>query len=615
MTTDIRTPRILSAPCALPVPQMKLAPRCSRVFLAALASAGLLWLSYFPLAWGWLGWVALVPLLALVRATASRRRIGLAAWVAGLAFYWPVLQWIRVADDRMYATWAALAMYCSFYVPIGIGLVRLLDRRTRLPLVVTFPAVWTGLEYVRAHALTGFPWYFLGHTQHAFLALTQVADLGGAYAVTVLVAAVNVLFFEWLCRAAWFRRLLVLPQPVSDRRPLLVQSAAVLVVLAAVLAYGAWRLEQNDFAEGPVVALIQSNLDQRVKIAASAVPGADAATTMVRHNTRLTDYACSQPRRPDLIVWPETSVPDDWVEISPQLSDAQVPSPLRSEEAETQKQARGVAKRWKTHALLGVNGKVLGPDERVRRYNSAALIMPDGRQCSRYDKMHRVPFGEYVPLRDWMPWMDQFAPYDYDYSVQIGEQFTRFALGNYHFGVVICYEDTDPYLARQYVDPGVNEPKVDFLLNISNDGWFNGTSEHEEHLAICRFRAIECRRAVARSVNMGISGVIDGNGRVRVPEQGYLVKLDATGRGWHWKGLPDEPFAGDTLPMSEWPGFKKTAGVLLTTIPIDSRSSLYARWGDWLPLGCWLLVGLSLFVAVVWPARRDQVTAACLVRS
>src|SRR5262249_40290951 len=167
---------------------------------------------------------------------------------------------------------------------------------------------------------------------------------------------------------------------------------------------------------------------------------------------------------------------------------------------------------WGTDALLGLNSRVLMDEKKSKRYNSAVLVRRDGEVAGRYDKIHRVPFGEYVPFRESLPWMNAFAPYDFDYSVQPGEQMTRFTLGQYHFGVLICYEDTDPYLARQYMRPG-DEPMADFLVNISNDGWFDGTAEHEEHLAICRFRAVECRRSVARSVNMGISAVIDGNGR------------------------------------------------------------------------------------------------------
>src|SRR5262249_19103627 len=149
-----------------------------------------------------------------------------------------------------------------------------------------------------------------------------------------------------------------------------------------------------------------------------------------------------------------------------------------------------------------------------RRANSALYITSDGVVAGRYDKIHCVPFGEYVPFRKALPWMKKFSPYDFDYSIWPGESQQRFALDAYRYGVLICYEDTDAELTKNYATPPGDGPPADFLINISNDGGFDGTSEHEEHLAICRFRAIECRRAIGRAVNMGISAVIDGNGRV-----------------------------------------------------------------------------------------------------
>src|SRR5262245_28132884 len=179
--------------------------------LAAPAASLLRWLGYCPVACGWFGWVALVPLLALVRSAARPRAVYLAAYLAGLLFFWPVLQWMRVADWRMYFTWAMLATYCAAYFPAAVWLLRRLDRATPLPLTVTLPLVWTGLEYVRAHLMTGFPWYFLGHTQHDWLPAIQISDLGGAYAVTFVVAAVNGLVFELLTGRGWFRTLFALP--------------------------------------------------------------------------------------------------------------------------------------------------------------------------------------------------------------------------------------------------------------------------------------------------------------------------------------------------------------------------------------------------------------------
>jgi apolipoprotein N-acyltransferase len=545
----------------------------AKVFFPAMASAVLLWACYFPLGWGWLGWVALVPLLCLVQTTASARRVYLAAWACGLLCFGAALQWLRVADERMYLTWAALAFYCSLFLPAGIYLVRWLDRRTGMPLILTVPAVWTALEYFRAHFGTGFPWYFLAHSQHNFLPIIQIADLAGAYAVTFVLAAVNALLFECLHASRPLRAWLSLREPACpmSRTVLCSHCLAVLLVLGAVLGYGVWRLSQNQFAVGPRLALIQGNLPQRIRNDA-----ADAGQVIRRHYRELCDEAANQQPKPDLLVWPETSFPDGWADISADLPPDRIPPAWNREVESCRALAQVLAAHWKTALLLGLNRDLLGPDGVSRSYNSAVLIEPNGQEAGCYDKIHRVPFGEYVPLRDWLPWMNAFAPYDFDYSISAGWNLTRFRLGRYCFGVVICFEDTDPYLARQYVRADLATPPVDFLLNISNDGWFDGTSEHDQHLAICRFRAVECRRAVARAVNMGISAMIDSNGRVVA------------------------------LPGPTWARSKKMSAVLTANIPIDNRASLYARWGDWLPAACWLVIGGGLLWGTSWVIRQRR---------
>ena len=157
--------------------------------------------------------------------------------------------------------------------------------------------------------------------------------------------------------------------------------------------------------------------------------------------------------------------------------------------------------------------------------------------------------------------------------MQGGTEFTRFSVAGatrtYRFGTLICYEDSDSALARAYV---ANDP-VDFLVNISNDGWFKGTQEHEQHLAICRFRAIECRRAVIRAVNMGVSAVIDPNGQVT------------------------------HMPGPTWAKSKAIGGVVSANVPIDNRWSFYATTGDWLPVGCWIVIAIQL-VQGLWRWRR-----------
>jgi apolipoprotein N-acyltransferase len=540
---------------------------------AALLTSGLLWLSHYPAAQGWLAWVALVPWLLLVRASAPNPPRYLFAWLAGLAFFTPALQWMRVAHEAMFYSWLGLSFACSCFFPLALWLLRRLDRRTGLPLTVTTPVVWTACEFVRGRIFTGFPWYQLGQSQHDFLAMIQVADLAGGLAVTFLVAAVNGLAAEALMRVpavrGWFR----LPdRPASRLRG---QVIGVAGLLGAALVYGGWRLSQSEFAAGPHVALLQTSVLQGDRMAASeTTPNRDPENDNEEAQTaKLTLKALQAPAKPDLIVWPETTFPYWWREVAPGAPPSRELDEWQSDLRFRQDMARRVATNSQTSVLLGLNAEVYGADGRPRRYNSAMLVPPDGGPVTRYDKIHLVPFGEYVPLRDTFPILKKLAPYDFDYSLTPGEAATRFHLTAggmmYTFGVLICYEDSYAELARAYVRPGP-EPPVDFLVNISNDGWFMGTSEHAEHLAVSRFRAVEGRRALVRAVNGGISAVIDGNGRVVA------------------------------LPAATWDASHSVTALVSGAVPIDARTSLYARLGDWLPWGC---AGLVL-VGCCWRRPR-----------
>jgi apolipoprotein N-acyltransferase len=582
MHTDVQEPERGTAPLSRPEIETAQESQPSRrgLLLPALATAVLLWASYFPLNIGWLGWFALVPFLVLIRSPARARRLYPVSFLAGLLFYLASIQWMRVADYRMYATWIGLSIACALFFPVIVFLTRWLDRRTGLPLIVTFPAVWTALEYVRAHLFTGFPWYFLSHSQHAYLPVIQITDVTGAYGVSFLLAAANVWIFELLNYGFGFRSNPAHPHPPSPpsrardaKKPrsgvsLVAQTSALLVAIGLVLAYGYWRLSQDQFESGTVVALIQGNLNQEIRNEGTS--GVEDAIAHIKaHYGGLTDQAVSHSEKPSLIVWPETSYPYDWLETSSDLPPEAVPEWWSRDVQVCQILARQRAARWRTDLLLGMNCSVLVAENKEARFNSAVFTSASGDYAGRYDKIHCVPFGEYVPMKDWLPLMNKLAPYDFDYSVRAGENFTRFTHGGYRFGVLICYEDTDPYLARQYVRSDTGGPPADFLINISNDGWFHGTSEHEQHLAICCFRAIECRRAVARAVNMGISAVIDGNGRVVA------------------------------LPGPTWRESKQVPTVLTASVPIDHRTSLYASWGDWLPWSCWGLIAAGMLWGLV----------------
>jgi len=619
----------------------------------AASSPLLLWACFQPLSLGtYFGWFALAPFLVLVRnesqgltaaadrLTRSWRHIRGLGWLGslissllnrpcfpyscamlcGLLFFVPALSWMRVADRAMVAAWLTLSVYCALYFALAIWCIRWLDS-WRLPLIVSAPVAWVALEYTRCWALTGFPWYLLAHTQHDLLPMIQIADLGGVFAVSFVVVAVNAFLFDCAYQSVDVRRLFEQKEldPAETfcsvetlnratfadmyfRRNLIVEGVALIVVLIATYAYGIHRLGENKFRQGPLVCLLQSNLDQRLRES-----NADRDTKRVtEHFTSLcVRGAFNHAPKPDLLIWPETSYPKAFVDVSKDLPIEKVPEHWRDATIEVQHALSDLSGRYtRIPHLLGVNAHFLDAAGKHRKYNSAVLLKPvvhpngevKARVESKFDKVHRVPFGEFLPFGDWFPFLIWLTPYEGDFGIHAGEKLTRFELGKHRFGVLICYEDTDPFLARRYLEPSEEGPPVDFLVNMSNDGWFDGSVEHEEHLAVSRFRAIECRRAMVRAVNMGVSAVIDSNGRVLKP-------IDAGNKPPEppvWV-IVDEPFQRPELPVPEWHNYKKTHGILKANVPIDSRGSFYVVFGDWLAIGCCLiLVGLTVWTLVRW---------------
>ena len=583
-----------------------------------LLSGLMLYACFFPLGLYALAWVSLIPFLCMVRTQVRTRAIFLYSWLGGVVFFGPALYWMTAGDKGMGLAWVGLTMYCALYFPAAVFLTRLLERRTPLPLVVTFPAVWVALEFARSFLLTGFAWYYLGHSQHAVLPLIQVADLGGVYLVSLLIAAANAWCFDFLYQFEAIRRLFQLAEPMGTRaariiegreifgeifrRRVFLEALVLAVLIGATIGYGHLRMAEENFLPGPRIALLQGNLDQKIRDASTSPDAIEDILARIRsHYSDLCVTAAAQSPRPDLIIWPESSFPHRWWESSPQAPREKIPEENRRYEINTREALRDmVSNSHRIGMLLGMNATIIDEEGRQSRRSSAVLLNAHGSQQGRYDKIHRVPFGEYIPFRDWLPLMNVFSPYDYDYNISAGETMPRLPLKQYHFGVLICYEDTDPFLARRYARETSEGKPVDFLVNMSNDGWFDGSVEHEEHLAISRFRAIETRRALVRSVNMGISAVIDGNGRVQKPR---VVPGGGEIKRWvveEVQGtIPD-------LDEKDWAAMKKVGGVLTATVPLDNRGSWYVIFGDWLPGLCWLLIGGVLMLTLVkrLPARR-----------
>lgn len=575
---------------------------------AAAGIAGgslLLWASFPPWNFSPLAWVALVPLVMMVRLRDLPRRHGLAAWLGGLVFYLPALQWLRLGDPTMYLAWFALSIYLACLFPLFVGLCRLATRRWSVPLVVSAPVVWVGLEYARAHLFTGFSWYYLGHSQYRWLELIQISDLTGAYGVSLVMMAATAALAAALPEA-WFVRLrLIDPNPeeslartfpaapVPKVTPASYRPAiGVGLLLAATLSYGVVRRQQADFQPGPRVALIQGNF-----LASLRVPPEDYGRQHLTH-MRLTALAVRE--QPDVIVWPEamfrwplTSSPAGLSNEELQRLAPRVPPEFWRD---TSVRETLVAEAQKSGAALiyGIEWIDLQPNEGIRQSNSAVFVTPGAGMSGRYDKMHLVPFGEYLPLKQVFPWLQRLTPYPPDFGLHAGAAAAVFEHREWRMMPLICFEDTVPHLVRRIVAAGSGSEtgkSVDLLVNLSNDGWFHGSSGLDQHLISAAFRAVECRTPMVRAVNTGISAIIDGDGAIRDPE----VFLDGDQQGRAFR----DPQTG------RWN--RQLNAALVSTVPLDGRRSMYVRFGDWFAGGC---LALTLFVALSGCLPRRQLTSA-----
>lgn len=555
------------------ISQPRSTPAAARgALLLSLGTAALLWASFTPLDFGPLAWIALVPLLQLVRLEQPTRAMYRMVYLGGLAFWIASLQWLRLGHPFMYGAWIALSVYLACYLPLFVGLCRVALWRLKVPLAIAAPVVWVGLELIRGHLLTGFSWYCLGHTQYRWIALIQISDVVGAYGVSFVVAAIAAIAAElippqwlnWARLAA--RQESKLPLFEAASRPLW-RVAAGLLLLGTTLGYGMLRRSQAEFTAGPHVALIQGNVASSVKH-----DPRDYQLIQQRH-VNLTGLAVL--KQPDLIVWPETMFRWPLFDTPPGVSDTLIQRGNPNLDVEGLRRIPAVPELLRISQMARA-GLVIGLETvaadttTFKTYNSAAYFSPEQGLVGRYDKIHRVIFGEYIPLVEQFPFLRRLTPYPEGWGLAAGKSVAIFDCKGARFSPLICFEDTVPHLVRRMVAATIAEtPRgqrpVDFLVNLTNDGWFHGSSELDQHLITAAFRAVECRTPVVRAVNTGISAFIDGDGVIRQraidPETGKSKQVEA---------------------------------ILSDFIPLENRTSLYLRGGDWFAVTC---AGICLFLA------------------
>lgn len=455
-------------------PKAWLSRGCARIVILPVFSGTLYFLAFPHFDQWWLAWVFAVPLLWAVDGAGAGKAFlagfvaGVVAW-AGIA-YWIALVMTTYGGMGMPAALGVLALlliYLALYFGAFAAAGSALAGSRRAAFIL--PGIWAGLEMFRSYAVFGgFPWALLGHSQLPFLEFAQVAELGGVFLVGAVVMAFNVALF----------------QAVRGRYAGLV---SVLVVVCACTVFGWARLHFTDF-EGPglTVGVVQANVPQDEKWRP------ERTDEVLGTYLELSRKALSEGAR--LVVWPETACTFYLFRQWPQTE--------RVLELSRQVDA----------------GFVVGsPAYEDGRFYNRAYLLRRGRIEGFYDKVHLVPFGEYLPFER------QLRRFFGSLTSEVGDFVPGQSLRPVgDLGVLVCFESVFPGLARTLVRSGAR-----LIVNISNDAWFKTWSTPWQHLQQACFRSIETRRYMVRSVNHGVSAVVDPFGRVKgsigLLEEGVIV--------------------------------------------------------------------------------------------
>jgi apolipoprotein N-acyltransferase len=467
-------------------------------YMRALLTALLLTLA-MPGIIGWwpLLFVALIPLLSALGRLSAKQTVcmGMACGIlynAGL-FYWiiPVLKRFGGLGSATSAlVLLLLAAYMAIYITLFCLLLNHLLIRSRSRgqaaalLLLTAPAVWTGLDFLRGSLFTGLPWMDLGYALYRQPLLIQAADLGGHYLITFSVVLINALLF-WL-----LDRILVSRSSSSDTSDYhFGHPMTVFLLLSCLGGYSVVRYQQisseTATADTALVSAVQGNIEQSKKWSPT-----QKEKTVERYLS-LSAQALEGEEKPELVVWPETALP---------FYPAREPLMNR---------VRAFVRKNEIHLLTGSPYFTVSPENKkpVTYSNSALLLNRSGRLSARYNKQHLVPFGEYVPLRTYLWFIKPLVELIGDFTP--GDSFDPLDADRVQAGVLICFESIFPDIARREAVKGAN-----LLINLTNDAWYGESSAPHHSWAMTVFRAVENRRSLVRSANTGISGFVSPTGEI-----------------------------------------------------------------------------------------------------
>lgn len=476
--------------------------------LAAILSGLLLSVPFRTFDISFPAWFSLAPLFWLVARVPSRRL----ATACSCAF---CLAWTGASFSFLIHLTAvgatALCIYTSMYYVAACLLIRPLARRGVMNAVFGTAALWALAELLRASVpVFGFPWLLLGHAMINDEHLRQGADILGVSGLSFIIVSVNAALAFAL--PAW------LPQPCQPFTPKSAWKTMSLVgaLLLGNVAYGKMRLDEllPRLQAGPPISVIQGNVAEKLdrtdaqlrwqltrhlelhKMALAQTRGSTELSNDLNQSGQTTGEA------PVLVCWAETMVPgawdgDEWgVKFKMETARQHVP----------------VLAGANYTASSGTGAR----SEDLCCYNTAFLLDGEGRELLQYHKRRLVPFGEYIPFKNWIPFLDSLRSVTRDQYTPGTQPSPVLAIAGYQISVNLCIEDIHPEIAREAADAG-----ADAMINLTNDGWFYGTFGARAHLQSAAWRAIEVRRPMLRVTNTGLTTSIDPVGRITVllPEE------------------------------------------------------------------------------------------------
>ena len=548
-----------------------------RYLLLPVAAGILLVLSFPQPSLSFLCFVALVPLFLSIQGEGNKerspspplpfspseggwRKVFRRGYLFGSVFSTGLLFWVVHVTV---AGTIVLVLFLALYPAAFAVLSEYVERRSKVPFPLAAALIWTSLEYVRTWGFLGFSWQNVGHVLGWHPALIQSASYTSVLGISFWIVLINGMVFETLRssgrrRSVWIGliALLFIAPYVHGR----IELSHAQKTTEGVRGRGGEgerspsphlpiSPSEEGRGEGIKIALVQGNIDQSVKWNSRFLN--HSLQTYDRLTRSLQKFALSGAEgNMDLIVWPETAAPiyllkrpayADWV--------------------------AGLARTMDTPILTGANDYEWVSQGKAHVFNSAILFDPERGPVKKFDKMHLVAFGERVPLLDLFPLLDRLSAKlgQGDLSpanFMPGKERTIFEIPGARFSVLICFEAIFPDEVRRFVNEG-----AEFLVNITNDGWFGPYSAPYQHAQMVVFRAVENRIWIARCANTGVSFFVDPWGRVA-----------------RSTGIYEE-------------------SVLVGEVGLRAEETFYSKYGDVFPMVC---LGCTIVMLgwTAWSAKR-----------